>query len=172
MGAEISHAVIGEKRFAYTTERSDISSLVPLSATTVLDLGCSNGSLGSMLKRAKHDRFVWGVEIDHVLAVEAAKELDRVSCLDLEEAITRDTFAGRTFDCVIAADVLEHLRYPENLLGSIDEVLNDEGVLIVSLPNIRHHSVAISIFLKGTFPRRGVEFSTLRISAGLLVPMP
>lgn len=141
-------------RLAYTTSRRDVCSLVPMSATRILDLGCSNGSLGAALKSARPDRTVWGIEVSSELAAEAKENIDRVVCLDLDQPIDWSICGGQKFDCIIAADVLEHLKNPENILSALDGLLSAHGVLVVSLPNIRHHSAAISIFLQGKFPRR------------------
>jgi hypothetical protein len=54
----------------------------------------------------------------------------------------------------VAADVLEHLISPEKLLVQILGLLTDGGMLIISMPNIRHHSALFSIYVSGSFPRR------------------
>jgi 2-polyprenyl-3-methyl-5-hydroxy-6-metoxy-1,4-benzoquinol methylase len=42
------------------------------------------------------------------------------------------------FDCVICNDVLEHLADPYSVLFALKEKLSDNGVVVFSLPNVRH----------------------------------
>ena len=55
----------------------------------------------------------------------------------------------RTFDCVVCGDVLEHLRDPERFLERARDWLSTGGLLVASLPNVRHHSV-VTALLEGT----------------------
>lgn len=48
---------------------------------------------------------------------------------------------------ILAADVLEHLVAPEQLLQRLPEVLCPDGRIIVSLPNVAHVSVRLSLVL-------------------------
>ena len=50
-----------------------------------------------------------------------------------------------SFDAIVCADVLEHLREPERLLEQAREWLAPDGRLIASIPNVRHHSVVRSL---------------------------
>lgn len=50
---------------------------------------------------------------------------------DVEEGIP---YPDATFDLVVAAEVLEHLIYPEKVIGEIYRVLKNGGVLIGSVP--------------------------------------
>jgi len=55
------------------------------------------------------------------------------------------------FDTVILADVLEHLIEPQRVLEKVRYYLKDEGMILVSMPNIRHYSAFKRIFLQGDF---------------------
>lgn len=139
---------------AYTTPRPDIFKLVPAGSMTVLDVGCSNGALGASLRRAVHGREVTGIEMNPEYCEQAQSVLDEIVCADLN-LFDWDALARRkSFDCIIFADVLEHLVDPFNHLAAAKSCLRPNGVIVVSLPNIRHISAFYSIFLRGTFPRR------------------
>ena len=99
-------------------------------------------------------RTICGVEYSVALAEAAARRLDTVIQGDLNQADALHGFEGKLFDCIICADVLEHLRQPEDLLSRLRPLLTADACLIVSLPNNRNLSAFISIFLRGTFPRR------------------
>src|SRR5439155_7545387 len=92
---------------AYTGSRPEVQALVPAPARRILDLGCSGGALGASLKERGSVEVV-GVELGPHLAREAEGRLDRVVVGDAG-ALPDDL--GR-FDCVVAADVLEHLEDP------------------------------------------------------------
>lgn len=140
---------------AYTTVREDVASLVPDDATRILDVGCSNGALGQALKLRRSGRHVTGIEIDAGLAGEARRVLDVVVQGDLETTNVADALGSLApFDCIVCADVLEHIRDPWGLLGELVRMLSSDGAMIIALPNIRHHSALGTIWLAGRFPRR------------------
>lgn len=143
------------KRQAYTSVRPEISSRVPHDAMQILDIGCSNGTLGAELRGMLPGRVVEGIEYDEVFCREASTKLDRVIQGDLNHFDWKAHFSDQIFDCMIFADVLEHLVDPWHVLSQAVEYLRPGGTAIVSVPNIRHISSLNSIFLRGTFPRIG-----------------
>ncbi|MBL0037720.1 MAG: methyltransferase domain-containing protein [Nitrosomonadales bacterium] len=76
-------------------------------------------------------------------------------------------FSSSVFDCMIFADILEHLIDPWQALRQAVEHLKPGGTAIISVPNIRHISSLNSIFLQGTFPRIGRGMFDRTIYAGL-----
>lgn len=151
----VSHsAPLAQRDAAYTTPRLDIFEMVPPGARHILDVGCSNGALGRSLKAAQPGRSVCGIEFDRRFALEAAEHLDQVVTADLNLLDWREAFAGRTFDCIVFADVLEHLPEPQRCLLQARQHLQPGGCVVVSLPNIRHLSALTAIFLGGRFPQR------------------
>jgi len=139
---------------AYTTSRSDIFDLIPTQANVILDVGCSNGTLGHSLKNNRPERKIYGIEFDNKFAREAGEHLDFVINADLNLFDWQKAFNDQKFDCIIFADVLEHLVEPESCLLQARQYLQQGGCIVVSLPNIRHISALSAIFLKGSFPRR------------------
>jgi len=71
-------------------------------------------------------------------------------------------FAPNYFDCIIFADILEHLKDPLVLLKNATSFLSDGGVIIASIPNIRHHTTIINLLFKGYWPyrERGIHDKT------------
>ncbi|MFQ5730916.1 MAG: glycosyltransferase [Planctomycetaceae bacterium] len=118
--------------------RPDVLALVPESARNVLDVGCGAGRLGEALKQ-RQPAHVTGVELDPVAAESARARLDTVVACDVENGNAH--FAEGEFDCVVCADVLEHLRQPKKVLQRIHRWLKPGGTLVASLPNVRHHTV-------------------------------
>lgn len=122
--------------------RPDVLERIPSSARRVLDIGCGAGRLGAALKQ-RQDVEVVGVELDETAAQAAIDRLDLVVLGNVEA--DEMGFSSGEFDCVICADVLEHLRCPETVLERIRGWLKPEGVLVASLPNVRHHRVVRSL---------------------------
>jgi SAM-dependent methyltransferase len=113
---------------------------------TVLDVGCGNGYLGSLL--AERGFAVTGIERaggyakpfpEHVRLIEA----------DLEGGLP--ALSG-DFDYVLCADILEHLRDPASLLRQLREVSKPGGALIASLPNSGNLYFRLNV-LAGRFPQ-------------------
>ena len=134
---------------AYENPRPDVTALVPPGARRILDLGCASGAVGAALK-ARQGCEVVGIEADPSYARDAEARLDRVICADLN---TFDEDLGG-FDCLVAADVLEHLVDPWAVLARWTQALEPGSRAVVSLPNARHWEVFRELALRGTFPRR------------------
>jgi len=118
----------------YGNVREEIAQFVPTSAQRLLDVGCGTGELGAALKR-RGLKEAYGVEAFERAGQLAAEKLDGVLIGDVEavELPYEDGF----FDCIIFADVLEHLVEPEAVLRKAARVLGDHGVVIMSIPNVR-----------------------------------
>lgn len=147
-------APLDRRDAAYTTPRPDVFEMVPVGADHVLDVGCSNGALGSSLRAARAGRIVFGIEFDASFASEAKLSLDHVVNADVNFLDWDLALAGTTFDCIIFADVLEHLIDPQGCLQKARRHLRPGGSIVVSLPNIRHLSALWAIFVAGQFPKR------------------
>jgi 2-polyprenyl-3-methyl-5-hydroxy-6-metoxy-1,4-benzoquinol methylase len=114
----------------------------------VLDVGCSTGYLARELVR--QGCTVLGVEYDADAAAEAAPVLERVVVGDLEQLDLAAEFAGDQFDAILFGDVLEHLRDPLPVLRSVRSLLAPGGSVVISVPNIAHADVRLSL-LAGKF---------------------
>src|SRR5215216_4524887 len=112
-------AAVEAKALAYETPRPEIARHVPASARRVLDLGCAAGGLATLLKQRGGVEVV-GVERDEAYAAAAATRCDRVVHADVE---TLDPGALGRFDCLVAADVLEHLVDPWTALRTYAHLL-------------------------------------------------
>jgi len=142
------------RQWMYENPRPDVQALVPREARRILDLGCSSGALGEALK-ARQSAEVVGVEVDPAYARDARGRLDDVVQSDLEELFD-DSLPSRLgrFDCVIAADVLEHLRDPLRVLAGATALLSANGTAVISVPNVRYWETFWQVGVRGTWPRR------------------
>ena len=138
--------------------RPEILARIPQSARRVLEIGCGAGRLGAALK-ARQSAEVVGVEFNEGAAAAARQRLDRVVVGDIEQM--EPGFTAGSFDCVVCADVLEHLERPDRVLRRLRDWLAPNGKLIASIPNARHHSV-VGGLLEGnwTYERAGLLDNT------------
>ncbi|RMH46883.1 MAG: class I SAM-dependent methyltransferase [Gammaproteobacteria bacterium] len=139
---------------AYVGCRPDIQALMPERFCRVLDLGCSDGSLGRSIKENHPGAEIVGIEIDELMAAVAECRLDRVLCADLESFTPTKYFSAGYFDVIILADVLEHLREPWTLLAQLKNILHEQGRLIVSVPNVRFYETIFQLVVRGDWPFR------------------
>ena len=112
------------------SERSEpLRRIVGRPGKRILDLGCRTGALTRAYMSGNE---VVGVDVDRG-ALEAAAMLgiDTVWA-DVEEPLP---LGDASFDVVVAAELLEHLRRPERLMQEILRVLRPGGTVAGSLPN-------------------------------------
>lgn len=139
---------------SYIGARNDILTLIPDNVNKVLDVGCSIGTLGEQIKQSNNNVEVIGVEINEQMAKVAKEKLDSVIIEDAENINLADYFSPNYFDCIIFADILEHLENPWDVLKNATSFLNNEGVIIASIPNVRHCTTTANLLFKAYWPYR------------------
>jgi len=115
----------------------------------LLELGPATGRMTEEL-RSRGCR-VLAVERDVEAAALASAFCDTILVEDLDSFDPESALAPRTFDTILAADVLEHLRDPVSLLVRLRPYLRENGSVLASLPNVAHGSVRLAL-LEGRFP--------------------
>jgi len=138
---------------SYIGQRSDIQRLISPNTRFVLDVGCSTGVLGACIK-AKTGAQVFGIELSEEMANEALSRIDKVFVGDAEEIVCQGMLDGYQFDTIVFADLLEHLVNPWAVLSKAATYLHSEGIIIASIPNIRHIDTIYHLVLKGYWPYR------------------
>lgn len=118
----------------YTHTRDDLKKYIPSGINRALDIGCSNGNFGLMLKHFFNAKEVWGIEPFEEAALKASSKLDKVINQSVEAAV--QTIQHEKFDCIFFNDVLEHLVEPGQVLKSVREFINPSGIVFASIPNI------------------------------------
>jgi SAM-dependent methyltransferase len=118
---------------------------IPIAARSVLDVGCSRGRFGALLRNADPGRNLVGIEPDPEAVKEAAHNYDEVICGLFPE----DMPAGSTFDCIVFNDVIEHVVDPWTLLRKAERHLTPAGRIVASIPNIRYYIVVRDLLLRG-----------------------
>ncbi len=138
----------------------------------VLDVGCVSGYLAERFKR--NGCFVAGIEVDPEAAEGAKGNCDVVINGDIER-LAESTFAAESFDVIVYADILEHLRHPEVVLGLQRRWLSRNGFVVVSLPNVAFIGIRLRLLLGqfdyadvGILDRTHLRFYTLKTARALL----
>lgn len=134
----------------------------------VLDIGCSIGALGAYLTRAR------SCEVDGLDSVAEALEMARpnytsVKLADLEKESLTELYQATSYDYIIFADVLEHLRQPFSTLAQARNLLNPDGKIIISVPNVTYVGVILEMTAgnfdyrdQGLLDRTHIRFFTER----------
>jgi SAM-dependent methyltransferase len=108
----------------------------------VLDLGCRDGMLTRYIMEGNT---VFGADIDSTALYRCKSEYGiRVCNLDLNQQLP---FRDEVFDVVIAAEVMEHLPIPANLVIEAGRVLKKGGIFIGTVPNAYRVKTRIEFFM-------------------------
>lgn len=104
---------------------------------SVLDVGCACGTNLMWLKYHNPSARLQGIELNEKSAA-IAKWFASVEAADVEK-LERDDWK-ESFDYIILADIVEHLRDPWEFLKRMKGLLKPDGRIIVSVPNVCHVS--------------------------------
>lgn len=114
-----------------------------------LDLACNDGVVAKYLEDQGLD--VTGMDIsDHALDAARSRGLKKLYQGDVQEALP---FADSGFDLVWWGDNVEHLFEPMKTLREIHRVLDDEGYLLLSAPNMGWIYCRIEYLITGSIRR-------------------
>ncbi len=98
----------------------------------VLDLGCGNGSLSQKIAQQGYE--VVGVEESLSGVLFARQNFPECSFIQASIYDLPYTDLEKAFDIVVAAEVIEHLLYPRELIWVAKKCLKPEGRLIITTP--------------------------------------
>lgn len=138
----------GDKDKAYgDIPRADLINLVNKQRPPKisLDIGCNCGGTSAYVKKLFPNCKTFGVEMNKQAAQIAEKQVDCVligKFEDLHESgeLEKNGILPNSVDLIVCADVLEHMYDPWNVLVILKKYLSRDGVLLISIPNIRHLS--------------------------------
>lgn len=111
---------------------------------TILDVGCGSGYLSKLLK--EKNNIVYGIDSSKEACEIAKQYIDKVICRDIEK-IKKTIFKNEFFDIIIFSDILEHLKDPLIILKNFKKYLKDDGIIIISLPNIACWNVRLRLLM-------------------------
>jgi 2-polyprenyl-3-methyl-5-hydroxy-6-metoxy-1,4-benzoquinol methylase len=98
----------------------------------VLDLGCGNGSLSSII--AQHGYQVVGIESSESGIQFARQKFANCEFIHGSVYDRVPQHLEHSFDIVISAEVIEHLYYPKELIKYAKKCLKSDGKFIITTP--------------------------------------
>ncbi len=114
--------------------------------SSVLDLGCQNGELLSLIIKHKNAR-AHGIEIDEQAIYKCIALGLNVSHQDIDNGLSE--YEDGTFDYVILNQSLQQVRKPDTVLK---ESLRVGKEVVIGFPNFAYYKARYQIFFKGKTP--------------------
>lgn len=140
-----------DQSYYFSSVRDDLIGLIPKSCgeCNILEIGCGNGATLHKLKQLGVAKTTTGVELfptkDNYYSV-----IDHIF-LENVESILFPSAMYNSFDVVIMGDVIEHLVDPWSALKKVSNLLKSDGLILLSIPNIRYYLALKSIIINGDF---------------------
>ncbi len=114
--------------------------------SSVLDLGCHEGELLSLMVKEKNAR-AQGIEIDEQAIYKCVERGLSVSHQDIDNGLSE--YGDGSFDYVILNQSLQQVKKPDVVLK---ESLRVGKEVVVGFPNFAHFSARCQIFFRGRTP--------------------
>lgn len=116
--------------------KENLSKIIALlkqrSGNKILDLGCGNGSLTTLL--FKEGFAVTGCDYDHAGIEIAKKAFPEVPFFQTDVYSDPAPELCGSFDAVLATEVVEHLYHPDKLFSYASKVLRPGGMVVFTCP--------------------------------------
>jgi 2-polyprenyl-3-methyl-5-hydroxy-6-metoxy-1,4-benzoquinol methylase len=122
---------------------------LPRNARTFLDVGCGRGGFAVTIRAVSPQAFISGIEILPEQAREAALVMDEIIIGRIPNVF--DQLMGRSFDCIVLNDILEHLEDPWMALQRIKEIAHPNTVIVASIPNVQFLPVSLNLLIRGNW---------------------
>jgi len=118
----------------------------------VVEVGIAEGILGKIDQN--RDYRLIGIEVNENWANSAQKYYDQIIIGDVQ-VLDKDVFLDA--DCIILADILEHLPNPDDTLVHLASFLPQNGFIILSVPNVANLWIRLNLlFGKFNYTERGI----------------
>lgn len=147
--SDATHTYDDKRTDYFGNVRREILPLLPPGLDRVLELGCGRGDTLAFLKREGLCRWAGGVELFPDAAAVARERLDWLLEGDVERLDL--PLEPESLDAVLCLDVLEHLVDPWRMIRRLTALLRPGGVLVASVPNVRHVRVVAPLLFGGDF---------------------
>jgi 2-polyprenyl-3-methyl-5-hydroxy-6-metoxy-1,4-benzoquinol methylase len=148
----------------YEPIRTDLVNLIPVSARSVLSIGCGWGVTEEKLAQSGKRRVV-AIPLDPVISACAQARGVELVQGDLKMALAK--LSSERFDCILISNVLHLLQDPGEILASLASLLSAKAIVIAAVPNLlrlpvqwrKLRGVESHRFL-GDYARSGVHFTS------------
>lgn len=129
--------------------RHDAIGYLPETGGTLLDVGGGVGATAVAAKAA--GKAARAGVVDLVSNDHKAEGLDFRYCGNLEDQNLLHAIVDEQgpFDTILCLDILEHLSNPWSMVASLHQALRPGGVIVASIPNVRHYTVLLPLLFSG-----------------------
>jgi 2-polyprenyl-3-methyl-5-hydroxy-6-metoxy-1,4-benzoquinol methylase len=139
-----------DKKYDFTLDMESVNSLSMIlkrikKESLILEFGPANGRMTKYMKETLGCK-IYAVELDEKSANDTRIYCEEILTGDIEQYKWLELYKDIKFDYIIFADVLEHLYWPEKVLNSSKKLLESDGSILISIPNISHNSILIELF--------------------------
>lgn len=101
----------------------------------ILEIGCGRGFYLNVLSKASPKLDVTGIDLNEKY-LSVAKDFINDNKVKLIKAdATKLPFKDKSFDRIIATEILEHIPNDEEVISEINRVLKPGGIVMVTVPN-------------------------------------
>ena len=140
----LTHYKQDSDRFDYFEERTGatahserrlrefVQSFVPKSATSILDVGCGSAWVAKACQNS--GKFVCSLDVSVVNPRKAVERYPSPNHVGVAADTYHLPFKDASFDCIIAAEIIEHVPDPKAFADELMRVVKPGGVVIISTP--------------------------------------
>ena len=130
----------------------------------ILDVGCSKGFIAKSLQNNNFE--FCGIEYNKEDAEEAKKYYKEIKVLDLDKE--KPSYKD-SFDIIIMADIIEHLKDSAGAVNHFAKFLNKDGLMVISTGNVANIYVRLRLLMgnfdyeqRGIMDKTHLRFFTLK----------
>jgi len=141
----------------FSHSRGEILEYLPKDSRRFFELGCGTGATLRLIKDwLGNPEGLWlaGAELNTEMAATAREVADQVWTGDVEILDLSDEVLTGSVDVILCLDVLEHLVDPWSMVRKITPMLKPGGILIASIPNVRHWKFIRNLLFRADFNYR------------------
>lgn len=127
----------------------------------ILDFGCGQGAFSQRLVDNGMIVDACDINTDQIKA-----DVNKKINIDLNKEIDLASFSDK-YDVLIALEILEHLHNPWKYLNDCLTLLKDNGIIVLSTPNISNFISRLRFFMKGSL----IAFEKTDLVHGHITPL-
>jgi len=135
------------KLYPYSSHKYVIDILNRKDNQRILDVGCGDGLFAEHIS-SKNEK----IGVDFISDSENTKKnFTKYFKYNLNDGLPEELKSERRFDYILFLDILEHLLDYDKIIEDSKNYLNEDGKIIISLPNIANIYVRLNLLI-GRFP--------------------
>jgi len=128
----------------YTHPFKEVIRMIPSSACEILSVGCADGKTEKVLIDRGHH--VTGIPLDSIIGSLARNKGVQLTLPDFDLAY--NALCDKKYDCILFLHILHHHEDSEKIIMKFSSLLNENGFIIISSPNIKSISIKTKVAKK------------------------